>query len=640
MIVPMKLISVVCLAADREKIISGLRDLGVLHIELTKKPESYMLAFKTRCLQEADIAIEALESHKKHTPRIPAPHNFMPEELLAVTLNEVDHLQALQLRLENTLKDVANLTPWGDFNPTVIHQMAKHGVHIYLCQGTEAQMAEVPEEAMVAVCHKRGKQVWFAVISLDRIKLDTLPLATVPEMHNLPAAVKLMKETREKLEHVKQRLSGLAVQRHVLNALRQRFVEDVEYESCMEGMERSGELVWIQGYIPADTRDAFVTFSQKHGCAVQFADPGPDDSPPTALKNCWFVRMVKPLFDFCGIIPGYREWDVSAAVLIFFTIFVAMIVNDAGYGAFFLLCSLSAWAVFRKKRDLWPLFGFFTLESLFCVIWGMFMGSFFGMPPEAMSRIGLGWLVELGELSALPIPWMDQNPTVIEIIRELKNAPEEKIFGVLEKLRRLNIEYVCFMLAFAQLGFARLWKARLSLGMPLKFLSHIGWILILLGNFFVAVEFIIFPGSMPAWAMYLYVIGVPLMLAGVKWNDIGEVFHAPLELINGFVDTLSYIRLFAVGLAGACVASNFNSILSGMATGTLMIILVAVFLIAGHLLNIMLCMMGIMVHAIRLNALEFSSHMGLEWLGTEYHPFKRTFQDSQNTVFQPPINKE
>ena len=38
----------------------------------------------------------------------------------------------------------------------------------------------------------------------------------------------------------------------------------------------------------------------------------------------------------------------------------------------------------------------------------------------------------------------------------------------------------------------------------------------------------------------------------------------------------------------------------------------------------MLCVMSVLVHAIRLNTLEFSNHSGLTWSGAAFHPFRKT----------------
>ena len=75
--------------------------------------------------------------------------------------------------------------------------------------------------------------------------------------------------------------------------------------------------------------------------------------------------------------------------------------------------------------------------------------------------------------------------------------------------------------------------------------------------------------------------------------------------------------LFAVGFATVAVADAANAMpeaLPGVGYG---------FMVFLHPLNLILAAMAILVHAIRLNVLEFSGHLGLEWVGFRYNPFKK-----------------
>ncbi len=86
------------------------------------------------------------------------------------------------------------------------------------------------------------------------------------------------------------------------------------------------------------------------------------------------------------------------------------------------------------------------------------------------------------------------------------------------------------------------------------------------------------------------------------------------SVVGVFSDIVSYIRLFAVGTATVTVASTFNEMAAGA--------LAPLILVAGHSLNIALSLMSVMVHGVRLNMLEFSQHLGQQWSGVPYEPFK------------------
>lgn len=94
-------------------------------------------------------------------------------------------------------------------------------------------------------------------------------------------------------------------------------------------------------------------------------------------------------------------------------------------------------------------------------------------------------------------------------------------------------------------------------------------------------------------------------------------------------DIISYVRLFAVGLASVKVAQNFNSMATSLlsdADGTfikiVMSLVMVMILVLGHALNLAMAGLSILVHAVRLNTLEFSNHKGISWAGILYNPFK------------------
>ena len=97
-----------------------------------------------------------------------------------------------------------------------------------------------------------------------------------------------------------------------------------------------------------------------------------------------------------------------------------------------------------------------------------------------------------------------------------------------------------------------------------------------------------------------------------------------LNIINTFTDVVSYIRLFAIGLASVAVADAFNDMALGFGFSTVSSGFIAVvILVIGHFFNIILGILAVAVHGLRLNVLEFSNHLGLEWSGFSYQPFKK-----------------
>jgi len=93
----------------------------------------------------------------------------------------------------------------------------------------------------------------------------------------------------------------------------------------------------------------------------------------------------------------------------------------------------------------------------------------------------------------------------------------------------------------------------------------------------------------------------------------------PLSVISAFSDVTSYVRLMAVGLASSVLASNFNE----MALDIGIWPLTAMVFVLGHGLNIALCLIALFAHGVRLNMLEFSNSLGMQWTGYAYQPFVR-----------------
>jgi len=185
-------------------------------------------------------------------------------------------------------------------------------------------------------------------------------------------------------------------------------------------------------------------------------------------------------------------------------------------------------------------------------------------------------------------------------------------------------QWFCFLLAMLHLMSAHITRFFTGIRKDWRELSNIGWALMIFANFLLAVGLIVFSGTFPSWGVWVYVAGAALILVTIR---PAQLLNLPFDMIGSFTDVLSYIRLFAVGLSGMYIAEKFNEMgLMVMHSledkcviaGFVLLILVAV---AGHILNLALGFLGVLVHAVRLNTLEFSNHMGLQWSGFRFKPF-------------------
>ena len=171
-------------------------------------------------------------------------------------------------------------------------------------------------------------------------------------------------------------------------------------------------------------------------------------------------------------------------------------------------------------------------------------------------------------------------------------------------------------------------------------LGELGWILVVAGLLLVAVHLLVTPVS-SRWIMAPLVLGLLLaVLCGEQtkagfWRDAASSLrNLPLTLMNGissFSDLVSYIRLFAVGLATKEVAVVFNEMALGVGVDTILAVIgCALILLLGHTVNLLLAAMGVLVHAVRLNLLEFSRHLQIAWSGIPYQPFGTRLANPEN----------
>jgi V/A-type H+-transporting ATPase subunit I len=155
-----------------------------------------------------------------------------------------------------------------------------------------------------------------------------------------------------------------------------------------------------------------------------------------------------------------------------------------------------------------------------------------------------------------------------------------------------------------------------------------GWICILWSAFLLA-KVLILGNSFPAIGKWLIITGILSVIFFTSpqkniFKAIGAGLGAlALSLMNNFTDVVSYMRLFAVGLAGVAIANTFNSLAAGVGRGNIFAIFLSlIIIIAGHALNLLLGPMSVLVHGIRLNVLEFCGHVDVKWSGFAYKPLK------------------
>lgn len=581
MIVQMKKISVVVEDQDVRRALDALADAGILHPEHHAVPRGDELEHLREEHGQMSEVISVLSQINPVPAQEPCPH---VKQMFINVFTALKEIRDAVRDIHDLQTMIARWEPWGAFDPHEIRALEKRGIYAKLYVIPQEQMDSLPPELTVETVFSAEGAVRVIVFSQTPFDLDVdeipLPEIGLNQMLSLKEKAAAQKEELERF--VRESAKYLAEFQERLKRVEGR----IAYQETLAGRGLEEGFSVITGYCPADQGRAFEERARKERWAYLMDDPSDEDRPPTLLRNPKWVELIKPVFNMINVLPGYREYDISVVFLIFFSLFFGILIGDAGYGLIFaLLTGLAHWKIGSKLQDKTPLSLMYLLSGM-TVIWGILTGTFLG---QALFP-GMRPLV----------PWLSDYD---------------------------NVQRLCFFIGALHLSIAHLWRGILKWP-SMSILSEAGWLCLLWGMFFLA-RVLVLGEAMAPGAVYLFMIGPALVAFFTKpsWNPLkalaGGLGDLVLNIVNTFTDIVSYIRLFAVGLATVAVADAFNGMALDLGFGSIAAgFLAALILVLGHVFNMILGAMAILVHGLRLNVLEFSSHMNLEWAGVKYQPLK------------------
>ena len=593
MIVPMKKASILCEARDADSTVKTLRRLGVMHVEHQNTPGNVDITGLEEQVALIDSTLDVLDQVAASEKEIPNEETLLDADWKAVA----DRVIELGRRNDQTeilsrgiIAQINEWERWGDIDAAEIRELSEKGIHLSLCQVPRKEIKNFPDDVVVRTIFTTGDIANCAVISRRAFECP-FPEITPPKQ-GVSALRRQLQDMTAGIELARRELLFCARYRNSLSAIRIALEREIEFHQVLSGMGREGEINYVTGYIPNDAEEQLIEAAREKKWGVMITVPSDIDEVPTLLRNPKWVSLIKPVLDLLGLTPGYRELDISLLFLVFFSIFFGILIGDAGYGVVYILITLVLQKVVLKSwvldhPEMKTTFALFYLLGACLVIWGLLTGVFFGQ----------SWLLELG-----------YTPVVPQL-----NDPQ-------------FMQTFCFFLGALHLSIAHLWRVILKFP-SLRLLADIGWICVLWTAFFLA-RTLILGDPFPLLGIWLIIAGIVLVilfthpqrnvLKGIA-TGLGTI---ALSLVNNFTDVISYIRLFAVGLATLAIAETTNSLASGFGDGIVALVVGVVILITGHGLNIILGPMSVLVHGVRLNVLEFSGHANVIWSGTAYEPFK------------------
>jgi V/A-type H+/Na+-transporting ATPase subunit I len=600
MIVPMQRVTLLCTGAGRDAALARLQDLGVLHIDTTASDAVDLHAAQVN-LQQAEKALRLVQqaaaqpdagkaepcSGFSATRHRAGQRVETPPVTVAEILKRARDAESLEAEIDAIDDELSRYQGFGEFDPGTAATLVKQGRAVQLFRAQAEALPRAEAGSFVQILRHEDHHVLGVAIGPVELgeKTERIPLPARP----LSAARARRAAACVRHANINRSLAAMARKADPLRERIRGLTEFRDFMAAQASMGRAEGLVWLTGYCPNGQIPALQTAAREAGWGLLARNPAPDEDPPTLVRPPKIARPVNALFAMLGILPGYRESDISVVFLAFFTIFFAMLVGDAGYGALLLLGTLVLRRTMRKAPAA-P----FILMSIFStatMIWGFFTATYFGIPGTALP----------GALYHPAAQWLGCQQ---------------------------NIMQFCFFLGALHLSVARLWNAA-SLSPSRKMLAQLGWVGIIWTMYAaacsVSVEGFAFPSFMgPVAGLSTLVIALFMLDRGelkTRGVDLGML---PLNIVSSLGDIISYVRLFAVGMASVKVAENFNQMALSLSLPLwAKIPAMLLILLAGHGLNLMMGALSILVHAVRLNTLEFSSHKGVSWSGFAYRPFRR-----------------
>ncbi len=635
MIVPMKKVSLIIMGDKKTETLKKLRKLGMIHIEITEGSGERLNELKEQIslLESAVFIVGNKKSTEEKEITVDESLNIARE--ISFLTEEKKNCQAEQIALNSELE---RLKEWGELEPSSIADLVNKGVDVSFYEIPKTEYESLDDSVKTIKLSSNKNSVKCLLIksglegedeilsSLNNYKLE-LPQISTEEMKQKLVVL------GDKINSIDEKILSYGSYTNALKNAVKACEKEIEFEIYATGMadenlsddnNRNVSVAYFKGYVEAENLDKLKDTAKANSWGILVEEPCEEDDVPTKLKNNKFVSLIYPLTDFLGAVPGYFEYDISGWFLAFILIFFGIIFGDGGYGLF--ICAVAAIPIIKSlaaKKTVSPTFLLIGLLGLSTVLWGTLTCTWFGLSPEQIPQ----WLQNL----SIPV---------------ISNVYENRIWhpfwtqGDVGLTTAQNLQIFCFSLALIQLTIAHI-KGAIRNKSSLKMLGDIGSILQLFGIYYLVLSLVVNPevfsfglviSGIPVGTVAIVLIGLGFVLSFVFSNYEGNIIKSILAsltnivsvllgVVNVFSDIVSYIRLWAVGLAGAAIAATVNELAGPLFGNFLFMIIAIVLLVFGHGLNMILNVLSVIVHGIRLNTLEFSSHLDMSWSGHKFKPF-------------------
>ena len=589
--------SFILLNGEETAFLEQLQEVGLVDITRSEKPMNEVTMGIAGEIERIDGLIKGLE--KVDIPEGTKPATYTGEgsdDLLRFANGTLMDYAEITGSLKELQQKVEKARVWGSFDKARLETLSAAGVpfHFHVLNAKQFQEQWTEEYALCLVDQEKNN-LYFVVAGEDGLPGE-VPVPT----EDWQAVQATLDEQTAKLQRV---LGELLTLKHQLPQLKQlradalsRLDRSLAGSSAAPAAENT--LLTLEGYAPTEDDDTVTAALDKAGVFYLKEAAAAPQNPPIRFKNNKFVKMFEVLTDMYGR-PAYDGFDPTPFIAVFFLLFFALCMGDAGYGLVLIGIGLLLKKV-PSFKDLAPLV--VTLGAGTVVV-GFFLHSFFS--------------IDIAE-------W----PVFAPIRKVFLPAEIGGFAGGMVLSIIIGILHICLAMVVKAINAVKVngWAA--SLG-------TLGWTLLIVGGVLVGGFALAGVLSQEVTKWIIIVLGIVSALGIFVFNDparnklanIGVGLWDTYNTATGLLgDVLSYLRLYALGLAGGMLGMAFNDMgrmVLGDGSNAVLWLPFLLLVILGHTLNIAMCALGAFVHPLRLNFLEFFKNSGYEAAGRNYHPLKK-----------------
>ncbi len=609
MITKMKKLTFLVYHKEYEAFLKQLQELGVLHVQPTQEggiAPSSELDEKRRQREHVTEVIERLSALAPETLRIGVSDGA--EAYVRQADEGLEEQRAATLALERLGKEEAVLRPWGDFAPESVKRLAGIGyvMNFFTCSRKEFDREWV-ERYNATVIEQEKDRLYF--VTVTPVGEEVSPAAepvTLPDM-SLSSLYQQVDGWHIRLQQAEQQLKDLALN-HLpdLRALEQSMLSSIDFDHVVLGTAHAADdkVMVLQGWIPAPKEETVKAFLAKENVYYEIRNAVKGDKVPILLRNNAFTRMYEVLTGMYGM-PDYGEFDPTPLIAPFFTLFFGLCMGDAGYGL--VLIALGLYLKAKMGASMRGMMNLVITLGVGTTVIGAVLGTFFGV-----------------SLFDLDLP---ESIKQFMIVGKIDGTTYDKqmLLALL-----IGVFHICLAMTVKAIN------STVRFGFK-ESLSAWAWLLLVVG--FICTGGLSFFKLISEDVSYWSFIGIGsvaaigiFLLNDIHRNplvNIGAGLWDTYNMATGLLgDVLSYVRLYALGLAGGMLGGVFNMLAvmvrDGASEPVQGWIYCGLILVFGHGLNIAMSCLGAFVHPLRLTFVEYFKNSGYEGSGEAYRPFRAT----------------